>query len=155
MKILSYPCLDIRLQEEKSPNSSALAEPAWLWDFPEAQSRKETENGIICFPFSSVAFPVAVSVFSPQNTQISGTALSNTCKPRPIHINMNRGIIVIFSCPKQLNTWPCHSLTDSLTLILLLTYKKRPQRPVTFETIYQSDEETWRELFWNFSGTFL
>ena len=40
----------------------------------------------------------------------------------------------IFSCPQQLNRWPCHwlthsltdSLTHSLTVLLLLTYKERP-----------------------------
>ena len=32
----------------------------------------------------------------------------------------------LFSCPKQLNRWPCHSLTDSLTVLLLLTCKERP-----------------------------
>ena len=35
-----------------------------------------------------------------------------------------------------------HSLTESLTVLLLLRYKERPQRPVTFETFDQSDEET-------------
>ena len=34
------------------------------------------------------------------------------------------------------------SLTNSLRVLLLLTYKERPQRPVTFETFGQSDEET-------------
>ena len=37
---------------------------------------------------------------------------------------------LFFSCPKQLNRWPCHSLTDwltdSLRVLLLLTYKERP-----------------------------
>ena len=28
-------------------------------------------------------------------------------------------------------------------LLLLLTYKERPLRPVTFETFDESDEETW------------
>ena len=32
----------------------------------------------------------------------------------------------IFSCPKQLNRWPCHSLTQSVThSLLLLTYKEQ------------------------------
>ena len=35
-----------------------------------------------------------------------------------------------------------HSLTHSLTVLLLLTYSERPQRLVTFETFDQSDEET-------------
>ena len=34
--------------------------------------------------------------------------------------------LFLFSCPKQLNRWPCHWLTDSLTVLLLLTYKERP-----------------------------
>ena len=36
-----------------------------------------------------------------------------------------------------------HSVTHSLRVLLLLTYKERPERPVTFETFDQSDEETW------------
>ena len=36
-----------------------------------------------------------------------------------------------------------HWLTDSLTVLYWLRYKERPQRPVTFETFDQSDEETW------------
>ena len=36
-----------------------------------------------------------------------------------------------------------HSLTQSVTEgTSTLTYKERPYRPVTFETFYQSDEET-------------
>ena len=35
------------------------------------------------------------------------------------------------------------SLTNSVTVLLLLTYKERPKRLVNFETLYQSDEETW------------
>ena len=35
-------------------------------------------------------------------------------------------------------------LTDSsLRVLLLLTYKEQPERPVTFGTFDQSDEETW------------
>ena len=33
-------------------------------------------------------------------------------------------------------------VSHSLTVLLLLTYKERPMRPVTFETFDQSDEET-------------
>jgi len=36
-----------------------------------------------------------------------------------------------------------HSVSQSLRVLLLLWYKERPQRPVTFETSDQSDEETW------------
>ena len=39
--------------------------------------------------------------------------------------------------------WLTDSITDSLTVLLLLTYKERPKRLVNFETLYQSDEETW------------
>ena len=35
-----------------------------------------------------------------------------------------------------------HSLTESVTVLLLLTFKERPLRPVTFETFDHSDEET-------------
>ena len=42
-----------------------------------------------------------------------------------------------FSCPEQLNSWPW------VRVLLLLTYKERAQRLVTFETSYQRDEETW------------
>ena len=47
-----------------------------------------------------------------------------------------------------------HSLTHWVRVLLLLTYKERPQRRVTFETLDQSDEETWgiayyRSLGWH------
>ena len=32
--------------------------------------------------------------------------------------------------------------THSLSVLLILTYKERPKRPLTFETFDQSDEET-------------
>ena len=51
--------------------------------------------------------------------------------------------IYIFSCPQQLNRWPCHSLTNSVThSLLLLTLQSDPRElwPLTFD---QSDEETW------------
>ena len=45
---------------------------------------------------------------------------------------------LFFSCPEQLNRWPCHSLThwltESLTVLLLLTHKEQLQRLVSFET---------------------
>ena len=34
-------------------------------------------------------------------------------------------LIAFFSCPEQLNRWPCHSLTHSLSDLLILTYKKQ------------------------------
>ena len=44
-----------------------------------------------------------------------------------------------------------HSLTHSLTEgTFTFDIKERPQRPVTFETFHQSDEETRAELFWIF-----
>ena len=53
----------------------------------------------------------------------------------------------LFSCPEQLNRWPCHSvthwLTDWLRVFYWLTYKEWPMRLLTFETFDQSDEETW------------
>ena len=33
-------------------------------------------------------------------------------------------VISIFSCPEQLNRWPCHSLTHSVTVLLI--YKEWP-----------------------------
>ena len=30
---------------------------------------------------------------------------------------------ILFSCPEQLNRWPCHWLTHSVTVLLLLTHK--------------------------------
>ena len=33
-------------------------------------------------------------------------------------------ITAVFSCPQQLNRWPCHWLTHSLRVLLLLTYKR-------------------------------
>ena len=36
-------------------------------------------------------------------------------------------IFCIFSCPEQLNRWPCHWLTDSFSVLLLLTYKEQPK----------------------------
>ena len=64
---------------------------------------------------------------------------------------------VIFSCPQQLNRWPCHSLTDWVIHSLTFTFEitERPQRLVTFETFDQSDEETWPDqhfdnFFWQF-----
>ena len=32
----------------------------------------------------------------------------------------------LFSCPEQLNRWPCHWLTHWLTVLYWLTYKERP-----------------------------
>ena len=46
-----------------------------------------------------------------------------------------------FSCPEQLNRWPCHSLTHSLTDSLSDFWFS--QYRVTLETFDQSDEETW------------
>ena len=46
-------------------------------------------------------------------------------------------------CPEQLNRWPCHSVTESVRVLLLLTYKERPWRPLTFETFDHTDEKTW------------
>ena len=45
-------------------------------------------------------------------------------------------------------------LTHSLRVVLLLTYKEQPQRPVTLKAFDQSDEKTWPgqhfDIFWNF-----
>ena len=45
-------------------------------------------------------------------------------------------------------------LTHSLRVVLLLTYKEQPQRPVTLKAFDQSDEKTWPgqhfNIFWNF-----
>ena len=57
---------------------------------------------------------------------------------------------MFFSCPEQLNRWPCQSLTDWLTHSITFTFDitERPQRLVTFETFDQSDEETSPDNFW-------
>ena len=36
------------------------------------------------------------------------------------------GSVGVFSCPEQLNRWPCHWLTHWLTVLLLLRFKERP-----------------------------
>ena len=69
-------------------------------------------------------------------------------------------LLRFFSFPEQLNRWPCHSVshsvTQSLTVRLLLTNKERPKRHVTFETFDQSDEEIWNDHFFQtFSNFFL
>ena len=56
-----------------------------------------------------------------------------------------------FSCPQQLNRWPCHWLTDWLTFTFDIT--EWPERLVTFETFDQSDEETWPDQ--HFDKSFL
>ena len=53
--------------------------------------------------------------------------------------SLNRIRPYIFSCPEQLNSCPCHSLTDSLTqsltqLLLLLPYKEQSLRLATIAT---------------------
>ena len=42
--------------------------------------------------------------------------------------------LTIFSCPEQLNRWPCHSLTDWLRVLLLLTLQSDPRdlRPLRY-----------------------
>ena len=47
----------------------------------------------------------------------------------------------VFSCPEQLNRWPCHWVSEWVTFDFDIT--EWPQRLVTFETFDQSDEETW------------
>ena len=63
-------------------------------------------------------------------------------------------LFLIFSCPEQLNRWPCHSLTHSL---LLLPYKEQSLRLATIETFDQTD--FWKVFRFledfQFSGTFL
>ena len=62
-----------------------------------------------------------------------------------------KNVVVIFSCPQQLNRWPCHWLSQSLTFTFDIT--EWPERLVTFETFDQSDEETW-PTFWQFFDNF-
>ena len=56
-------------------------------------------------------------------------------------------IIVNFSCSEQLNRWPGHWLTHSLTYsgYFYFWHTKSNPRPVTFETFDQSVEETWQK----------
>ena len=47
----------------------------------------------------------------------------------PTNIYVSRGTwlglpLPNYFCPFQLNRWPCHSLTQSLTVLLLLTYQR-------------------------------
>ena len=65
------------------------------------------------------------------------------------------GTVHIFSCPQQLNRWPCHWLTNWLSHFYFCDITEWPKRLVTFETFDQSDEETWPvqhfDIFWQFS----
>ena len=57
-------------------------------------------------------------------------------------------LFLIFSCPEQLNRWPCHSLTHSLTFTF--AYKEQSYRLVTFETFMTIfDDNFW----WQFIMT--
>ena len=62
-------------------------------------------------------------------------------------------LFLIFSCPEQLNRWPCHSLTHSL---LLLPYKERSYRLVTFETFMTIfyDNFWWQFIMTTFDDNF-
>ena len=51
--------------------------------------------------------------------------------------NFHHGLVSghhLFSCPEQLNRWPCHSLTHSVTFGFDIT--EWPQRLVTFQTFW-------------------
>ena len=55
--------------------------------------------------------------------------------------------ILLFSCPEQLNRWPCHSLTDLLTKDFTNCDKKQqPNWLQTSQISDQSDEETCPDL---------
>ena len=60
---------------------------------------------------------------------VTGIIKKFSIKRKQVHFQQ-RQVLLLFSCPEQLNRWPCHSLThsltDSLTVLLLLTYKERP-----------------------------
>ena len=66
---------------------------------------------------------------------------------------MQWSVMISFSCPEQPKRWPCHSVTDWIRTLLLYI-----QRPVTFQTFDQSDEETRAdqhvEFFWIFFYNF-
>ena len=67
--------------------------------------------------------------------------------------------ILIFSCPQQLNRWPCHSLTHSVTQSLPLlknSTKEHSQNLVTLETCDQSDDPTFSNFrkIWDFRINF-
>ena len=49
-----------------------------------------------------------------------------------------------FSCPGQLNRWPCHSLTDSLRTLLIVT-QKTIQLTSDFPDIWS---EWWGDMSW-------
>ena len=56
----------------------------------------------------------------------------------PLHVIT----MCFFSCPEQLNRWPCHWLTHSLTVLLLLT--------LTLETcdLWDIWSEWWGNMTW-------
>ena len=51
---------------------------------------------------------------------------------------------LLFSCPEQLNRWPCHSLTDSLRTLLIVT-QKTIQLTSDFPDIWS---EWWGDMSW-------
>ena len=51
---------------------------------------------------------------------------------------------LLFSCPEQLNRWPCHSLTDSLRALLIVT-QKTIQLTSDFPDIWS---EWWGDMSW-------
>ena len=55
-------------------------------------------------------------------------------------LSMNTFDPWVFSCLRQLYTYPCHSLQTYY--LLLFDFKERPLRLVTFMTFDRSDEET-------------
>ena len=82
------------------------------------------------------------------------TGLTFNCNSQISNLDKFKEEIFFFSCPQQLNRWPCHWLTHWLTVLLLLTLQSDPRdlwplrhliRVVTFETFVQSDEKTWHD----------
>ena len=55
---------------------------------------------------------------------------------------------VFFSCPGQLNRWPCHSVSQRLLILMSSEYCGAVVDYVTFLTIYQKTE-TLRALKWS------
>ena len=90
----------------------------WAWQLPASKRRRG--NILKCPILNSFCQKLAGPCLRNWSwTRILYKALSWNTK-------VDRSSTFIFSCPGQLNRWPCHSLTDSLTdWRLLLSYKEQ------------------------------
>ena len=118
--------------------------PAGSWGSSseeEVLQRRRVEN-LIPFSLPSCLYQVASR---PTNSQLEfwrGSLLGRAFSG-DLSLFLKTGKCFLAVQNSSIGDLVTHWVTDWLTVLLLLRYKERPERPVTFETFDQSDEETW------------